>query len=96
MLCQIPGEASPQTDEASAGVPTISASRRATSVSVGTPGARAVAANALVRARIDQTVKKRATAVLGDMGLTISDAVRIRDCQGRRPALLRGGRSGRA
>lgn len=36
-----------------------------------------MAANALVQARIDADVKQRATAVLGNMGLTISDAVRI-------------------
>ena len=36
-----------------------------------------MAVNALIQARIDADVKRRATAVLGDMGLTISDAVRI-------------------
>jgi DNA-damage-inducible protein J len=34
-------------------------------------------ANALVQTRIDQDVKDRATAVLENMGLTVSDAVRI-------------------
>ncbi|RJG03583.1 type II toxin-antitoxin system RelB/DinJ family antitoxin [Noviherbaspirillum sedimenti] len=34
-------------------------------------------ANALVQARIDPAVKDRATAVLENMGLTVSDAVRI-------------------
>ena len=34
-------------------------------------------ANALVQTRIDPEVKQRAGAVLGEMGLTISDAVRI-------------------
>jgi DNA-damage-inducible protein J len=34
-------------------------------------------ANALVQARIDPTVKKRATAVLEELGITVSDAVRI-------------------
>ena len=33
--------------------------------------------NVLVRARIDEDVKKRAAAVLETMGLTISDACRI-------------------
>jgi DNA-damage-inducible protein J len=36
-----------------------------------------MSANALVQARIDADVKERAAAVLDDMGLTISDAVRI-------------------
>ncbi len=36
-----------------------------------------MAANALVQTRIDAEVKERATAVLGKLGLTISDAVRI-------------------
>jgi DNA-damage-inducible protein J len=36
-----------------------------------------MAANALVQIRIDATVKDRATAVLENMGLTVSDAVRI-------------------
>ena len=36
-----------------------------------------MAANALVQTRIDAEVKERATAVLEDMGLTVSDAVRI-------------------
>lgn len=34
-------------------------------------------ANALIQARIDPVVKKRAAAVLGKMGITVSDAVRI-------------------
>jgi DNA-damage-inducible protein J len=34
-------------------------------------------ANALVQARIDQDVKDRAAAVLQQMGLSVSDAVRI-------------------
>lgn len=34
-------------------------------------------ANALVQTRIDPSVKKRAAAVLGEMGITVSDAVRI-------------------
>lgn len=34
-------------------------------------------ANALVQTRIDQDIKDRATAVLENMGLTVSDAVRI-------------------
>ena len=33
--------------------------------------------NAVVRARIDEDVKARATAVLSTMGLTVSDAVHI-------------------
>ncbi|WP_158815883.1 type II toxin-antitoxin system RelB/DinJ family antitoxin [Methylocapsa sp. S129] len=36
-----------------------------------------MAANALVQTRIDSAVKERAAAVLDNMGLTISDAVRI-------------------
>lgn len=36
-----------------------------------------MAANALVQTRIDPVIKDRATAVLEDMGLTVSDAVRI-------------------
>lgn len=36
-----------------------------------------MAANALVQTRIDASVKERAAAVLDDMGLTVSDAVRI-------------------
>ena len=36
-----------------------------------------MASNALVQTRIDAQVKERATAVLEDMGLTVSDAVRI-------------------
>jgi DNA-damage-inducible protein J len=34
-------------------------------------------ANALVQARIDPSVKERAARVLEEMGLTVSDAVRI-------------------
>jgi len=34
-------------------------------------------ANAVVRARIDEALKIEATAVLADMGLTVSDAMRI-------------------
>jgi DNA-damage-inducible protein J len=33
--------------------------------------------NAVVRARIDETVKEEATVVLAEMGLTVSDAVRM-------------------
>ncbi len=36
-----------------------------------------MASNALVQTRIDADVKERATAVLENMGLTVSDAVRI-------------------
>ncbi len=36
-----------------------------------------MAANAVVQARIDATVKAQAAAVLDNMGLTVSDAVRI-------------------
>lgn len=36
-----------------------------------------MAANALIQARIDAGIKERATAVLDNMGLTVSDAVRI-------------------
>lgn len=36
-----------------------------------------MAANALVQTRIDAALKARATAVLDNMGLTVSDAVRI-------------------
>ncbi|HTX76291.1 MAG TPA: type II toxin-antitoxin system RelB/DinJ family antitoxin [Terracidiphilus sp.] len=34
-------------------------------------------ANALVQTRVDRTVKKKAAAVLQDLGLTVSDAVRL-------------------
>ncbi len=34
-------------------------------------------ANALVQTRIDPKVKKRAAAVLGEFGMTVSDAVRV-------------------
>lgn len=34
-------------------------------------------ANALIQTRIDADIRDRAAAVLGDMGLTVSDAVRI-------------------
>ncbi|HUY93705.1 MAG TPA: type II toxin-antitoxin system RelB/DinJ family antitoxin [Terracidiphilus sp.] len=36
-----------------------------------------MAANALVQTRIDPEVKKRAAAVLGELGITVSDVVRI-------------------
>ena len=36
-----------------------------------------MAATAYVRARIDEKLKEEATAVLADMGLTVSDVVRI-------------------
>lgn len=36
-----------------------------------------MAANALVQARVDETVKEEAAAVLATMGLTVSDAVRL-------------------
>ena len=36
-----------------------------------------MAANAVVRARIDERVKNEATAILGAIGLTVSDAVRL-------------------
>ena len=36
-----------------------------------------MAANQLVQARIDATVKEEAAAVLATMGLTVSDAVRL-------------------
>ena len=35
------------------------------------------AANAVVRSRISAEVKEKATAVLGEMGLTVSDVMRI-------------------
>jgi DNA-damage-inducible protein J len=34
-------------------------------------------ANALVQARMDAELKERATAVLGDLGLTVSDVIRV-------------------
>lgn len=34
-------------------------------------------ANALVQTRIDPEIKERAAAVLGELGITVSDAVRI-------------------
>jgi DNA-damage-inducible protein J len=34
-------------------------------------------ANSIVQARIDETVKKEAAAVLATIGLTVSDAVRL-------------------
>ncbi len=40
-------------------------------------GEQAMAATAYVRARIDETLKKQAATVLADMGLTVSDVVRI-------------------
>ena len=36
-----------------------------------------MAATAFVRARIDETLKEEAAAVLADLGLTVSDLVRI-------------------
>ncbi|WP_027360764.1 type II toxin-antitoxin system RelB/DinJ family antitoxin [Desulforegula conservatrix] len=36
-----------------------------------------MAANAIVQARIDEAVKKEAAAVLAEIGLTVSDAVRL-------------------
>jgi len=36
-----------------------------------------VAANAVVRARIDEHIKEEATIVLASMGLTVSDAFRM-------------------
>lgn len=36
-----------------------------------------MAATAFVRARIDETLKEEAAAVLSDMGLTVSDVIRI-------------------
>lgn len=36
-----------------------------------------MASNALVRARIDEDVKNQAAAVLAEMGLTVSDVVRM-------------------
>lgn len=36
-----------------------------------------MAANAMVRARIDERLKDEATAVLAEMGLTVSDVVRM-------------------
>ncbi|MDC9621300.1 type II toxin-antitoxin system RelB/DinJ family antitoxin [Xenorhabdus sp. XENO-7] len=36
-----------------------------------------MAANAIVRARIDETLKNEATDVLASMGLTVSDLIRI-------------------
>lgn len=35
------------------------------------------AADTIVRARIDKDTKERATTVLDDMGLTVSDAIRL-------------------
>ena len=37
----------------------------------------AMAANAVVRSRISVEVKEKATAALGEMGLTVSDVMRI-------------------
>lgn len=42
-----------------------------------TPGTPTMASNALIQTRIDPDVKDRATAVLHNLGLTVSDAVRI-------------------
>ncbi|MGA0588062.1 type II toxin-antitoxin system RelB/DinJ family antitoxin [Dyella sp. KRB-257] len=36
-----------------------------------------MAANALIQTRVDAAVKERAAAVLGQLGMTVSDAVRI-------------------
>jgi DNA-damage-inducible protein J len=36
-----------------------------------------MASNAVVRSRIDADVRDRAAEVLGEMGLTVSDAIRI-------------------
>jgi DNA-damage-inducible protein J len=36
-----------------------------------------MASNAVVRARVDERVKEKATAVLATMGLTVSDVVRM-------------------
>ena len=36
-----------------------------------------MAATAFIRTRIDEALKNKATAVLADMGLTVSDVVRI-------------------
>jgi DNA-damage-inducible protein J len=36
-----------------------------------------MASNAVVRARIDERIKREAAAVLGAMGLTVSDAFRL-------------------
>ncbi|MGV3552220.1 type II toxin-antitoxin system RelB/DinJ family antitoxin [Rhizobium sp.] len=36
-----------------------------------------MASNAVVRARVDEEVKEKATAVLAKMGLTVSDVVRM-------------------
>ena len=43
-------------------------------------------ATAFVRARIDETLKNEASAVLADMGLTVSDVVAYgadQNCQGK-------------
>lgn len=40
-------------------------------------GIPVMASNALIQTRIDPDVKDRATAVLNNLGLTVSDAVRI-------------------
>lgn len=42
-----------------------------------------MAANAFVRARIDEDLKNQAADVLAGMGLTISDLVRINPHKGR-------------
>jgi DNA-damage-inducible protein J len=42
-----------------------------------TKGAVLMTANALVQTLIDSAVKERAAAVLGELGITVSDAVRI-------------------
>lgn len=45
-----------------------------------------MAANAIVRARIDETLKNEAADVLAGMGLTVSDLIRI-TLQEKRPYL---------
>ena len=47
------------------------------SVALHWPGESVMAAKALVQTRIDVDVKEQATQVLENMGLTVSDAVRI-------------------
>lgn len=46
-------------------------------ITIGVEGNTSVTANALVQTRIDPDVKERAAAVLGELGITVSDAVRI-------------------
>ncbi|MDL2286791.1 type II toxin-antitoxin system RelB/DinJ family antitoxin [Desulfococcaceae bacterium OttesenSCG-928-F15] len=40
-------------------------------------GGKIMAQNQLVQARVDEEIKAQATAALADMGLTVSDAVRM-------------------